>query len=147
MPEARAQLALAFDYGTRRIGLASGDSITGTSRPLTAVAVRDSGPDWRALDRQIKLLKPDVLVVGAPYNDDGSPSQIAPRVDDFATQLAARYQIAVERMDERYSSTEGASRLKELRASGQRPRALRKGDIDSAAAAILLAAWLATQRK
>jgi putative Holliday junction resolvase len=83
-------------------------------------------------------------VVGAPYNDDGSPGRIAAAADAFARQLAERYGLAVERADERYSSTAAHSLLREQRATGQRRRVLRKGDIDSAAAAVLLTAWLAT---
>ena len=63
----------------------------------------------------------------------------------FALELAQRYGLQVERMDEGYSSTEAGSLLREQRASGQRRRQVRKGDVDSAAAAVILASWLEAQ--
>ncbi len=144
MPETRRpRVALAFDFGLRRIGMAAGDTLTRTARPLRTVAVHDAGPDWIAIDREVAAHAPDLLVVGTPYNDDGTPTRLAPAVNAFADSLAQRYRLQVERMDERYSSTEAASRLREQRAAGTRKRAVRKGDIDSAAAAIILDSWLA----
>jgi putative Holliday junction resolvase len=101
-----------------------------------------TGPDWLAVDRVVRDLSPDLLLVGAPYNDDGSPARIAAPATAFAAALAQRYNLPVERVDERYSSTAAESRLREQRASGERRRAVRKGDVDSAAAAIILASWL-----
>ena len=138
----KARIVVAFDFGLRRIGVAVGDTLTRTAAPHATVACHDSGPDWPAIDRAMRSLGPDLLVVGAPYNDDGSPGRIAAAADAFAAQLAERYKLAVERADERYSSTAAHSLLREQRASGQRRRTVRKGDIDSAAAAVLLAAWL-----
>jgi putative Holliday junction resolvase len=141
----KARVAMAFDFGLRRIGLASGDSLTRSASPLATVAHHGSGPDWPTLDRQVRTLGPDVLVVGVPYNDDGSPGTLAPGADAFAAALRARYGLPVERVDERYSSTAAESLLREQRASGQRRRQVAKGDIDSAAAAVMLASWLEQQ--
>ncbi len=136
---------ICFDFGLRRIGLASGDTLTRTATPLATVAHHDSGPDWPAIDRQVKLLGPDLVVVGVPYNEDGSPGTLAPRAGAFAQALGERYGLEVARIDERYSSTAAHSLLREQRASGQRRRQLGKGDIDSAAAAVMLASWLEQQ--
>jgi putative Holliday junction resolvase len=141
----KAQVVMSFDFGLRRIGLASGDTLTRTATPLTTVAHHDTGPDWTAIDRQVRSLGPDLLVVGVPYNDDGSPGSIAASADAFARALGARYSLKVDRVDERYSSTAAESLLREQRASGQRRRQLTKGDIDSAAAAVMLASWLEQQ--
>jgi putative Holliday junction resolvase len=137
-----ARVVLAFDFGLRRIGLASGDTLTRTAAPRVTVAHGDAGPDWLAIDREVRSLGPALLVVGAPYNDDGSPGRLAPLADRFATALADRYRMPVHRMDERYSSTAAHSLLSEQRASGQRRKAVQKGDLDSAAAAIILTSWL-----
>jgi putative Holliday junction resolvase len=137
-----ARIVVGFDFGLRRIGVAVGDTVTRTAAPHATLACHDSGPDWQAVDRAVRSLGPHLLVVGAPYNDDGSPGRIASAADAFAAQLAQRYGLAVERADERYSSTAAHSLLREQRATGQRRRAVRKGDIDSAAAAVLLTAWL-----
>jgi putative Holliday junction resolvase len=144
-PRVKTRLVLAFDFGLRRIGLASGDTLTRSATPLSTVAHHDTGPDWTAIDRQVRALGPDLLVVGAPYNDDGTPGSLAARVDQFARTLADRYGLEVARIDERYSSTEAQSLLREQRASGQRRRQVSKGDIDSAAAAVMLASWLEQQ--
>ena len=145
MPEARARVVLAFDFGLKRIGIASGDTLTRTAAPRGTFANSTSGPDWAGIDREIRLLGPDLLVVGAPYNDDGSPGRIAGLATAFAQQLAQRYGLNVERMDEGYSSTEAGSVLREQRATGQRRKAVRKGDVDSTAAAIILESWLGAQ--
>lgn len=143
----RARIIAGFDFGLRRIGVAVGDTLTRTATPHATVACHDAGPDWVALDKVIRALGPDLLVVGAPYNDDGSPGRIAAAADAFAAELGARYKLAVERADERFSSTEAASLLREQRASGQRRRSVKKGDVDSAAAAVLLAGWLENNRQ
>lgn len=149
MPEGgpRARIVVAFDFGLRRIGIAVGDTLTGTAAPHGTVAHHSQEPDWQAIDRAVRTLGPDLLVVGAPYNDDGSPGRIAPLADAFAAQLATRYGLEVQRADERFSSTAAHSLLREQRASGQRRRAVQKGDIDSAAAAVLLTGWLERQRR
>jgi putative holliday junction resolvase len=145
MTEARARVVLAFDYGLKRIGIASGDTLTRTAAPRGTLSNSSTGPDWPGIDREIRLLGPDLLVVGAPYSDDCSPARIAGLASAFATQLAQRYGLKVERMDEGYSSTEAGSLLREQRATGQRRKVVRKGDVDSAAAAIILESWLGAQ--
>jgi putative holliday junction resolvase len=145
MAEARARVVLAFDFGLKRIGIASGDTLTRTAAPRGTLANSTAGPDWSGIDREIRLLGPDMLVVGAPYNDDGSPGRIADLATAFAQELAQRYRLKVERMDESYSSTEAGSLLREQRATGQRRKPVRKGDVDSTAAAIILESWLGAQ--
>jgi len=138
----KPQLILAFDFGLKRIGIAGGDTLTKSAAPLTTVAHHTSGPDWPAIQRQIKGFGPGLLLVGAPYNDDGSPGRLAAAADAFAKELAERTGLTVARVDERYSSTAAHSRLREQRAAGERRRRVAKEDIDSAAAAIMLAGWL-----
>jgi len=142
---ARPRVVLAFDYGQKRIGIASGDTLTRTAAPRGTYANGPSGPDWPGIDREVRLLAPDLLVVGAPYNDDGTPGRMEGLAGAFALELAQRYGLPIERMDEGYSSAEAGSLLREQRASGQRRRIVRKGDVDSAAAAIILQSWLGAQ--
>lgn len=137
----KVQLVLAFDFGLKRIGIAGGDTLTRSAAPLATVAHHSHGPDWPAIEREIARYGPGLLLVGAPYNDDGSPGSIAAAADAFAQSLAERTGLAVARVDERYTSTAAHSRLREQRAAGERRR-VAKGDIDSAAAAIMLASWL-----
>ncbi|MGH8253034.1 MAG: Holliday junction resolvase RuvX [Steroidobacteraceae bacterium] len=133
---------MCFDFGLRRIGVASGDAITRTAAPLKAVGHGDSGPDWAAIERLLSDYRPAMLVVGFPYNEDGSAGSMAAAASAFATALAQRFGIDVARVDERYSSQEAAAELKQRRASGARRRRVQRADVDSVAAAIILERWL-----
>jgi putative Holliday junction resolvase len=146
MPEAHRaapRIALAFDYGRRRIGMAAGDTLTATAAPRPAVAAHDGVPDWNAIAREILALSPHVLVVGVPYNADGTEGSMAQATRDFGQALRQRFALPVEHVDEHGSSLEAGRTLKEQRASGQRRRRVQRQDIDSAAAAVILRRWLA----
>jgi len=134
--------ALAFDFGLRRIGVASGHSLTGAAAPLATVGNGEHGPDWQAIAALVQAYKPAVLVVGNPYNADGSPSAMSAAASGFATALGQRLQLPVERVDERWSSREASAELQQRRAAGTRRRRVQRADIDSAAAAIILERWL-----
>jgi len=138
---------LAFDFGLKRIGVASGDTLTGTAAPRPALAVTRQGPDWTCIERELRELHPQQLVVGAPYNADGSPGALAPAARRFATELEQRFGLPVNMVDERWSSLEANAALKSRRASGERRRRISKEDIDSAAAAVILERWLAGEGK
>lgn len=136
-------IVLAFDFGFKRIGLASGDTLTRNAAPRPAVAVSHSGPDWIAIDRELRSLRPQILVVGAPYNADGTPGTMAPAARRFAAELEKRFGLPVNMVDERWSSLEANEALKAQRASGERRKRIRREDIDSAAAAVILKRWFA----
>jgi putative holliday junction resolvase len=135
-------MALGFDFGLRRIGVAAGDTLTQAAAPLTAVRHGEHGPDWPAIDRLLGDYRPTVLVVGYPYNDDGSAGALADAASGFAAALAQRYGLPVARVDERFSSQEASSELRARRAAGTRRRRVQRADIDSLAAAIILERWL-----
>jgi putative holliday junction resolvase len=136
------QTVLAFDFGLKRIGIAAGDTLTATAAPRPAVAVHQTGPDWDAIAREVRMLTPRLFVVGAPYNTDGSPGALAPAARRFATELERRFGLPVNMVDERWSSLEATAALKAQRSSGERRKRVRKEDIDSAAAAVILERWL-----
>ncbi len=142
MPDA-VQAILAFDFGFKRIGIASGDTLTRTAAPRAASQARNGEPDWADLAKHIKALQPKLLVVGEPYNADGTPSSIAPAVHRFVAELESRFGLPVKLVDERWSSLEAAAALKAQRASGERKRRVTREDIDSAAAAVILNRWFA----
>jgi putative Holliday junction resolvase len=137
------QTVLAFDFGLKRIGLATGDTLTRTAGPRPAVRVGASGPDWAAIEREVRSLRPHLIVVGAPYNADGSPGALASAASAFAAEIERRFGIPVQRVDERFSSLQASERLKAQRASGERRRRIRREDIDSLAATVILERWLA----
>lgn len=137
----REMTALGLDYGQRRIGVAVGSAGSGGGTPLGVVANRGNEPDWQSLDRLVREWRPEVLVVGKPFNLDGSDHGLTPLIDRFCAQLSDRYALPVVRVDERLSSLEAAERLREARAGGRRGRRVRKGDIDAMSAVVLLESW------
>jgi putative holliday junction resolvase len=138
---AAPRIILAFDYGRRRIGVASGDTLSGGATPLGSVAVDSGAVRWDSIAALVRDYRPAVLVVGLPYNADGSESDSARRARHFAAELAQRYALPVELVDERYSSLEAEARLKGDRASGLRRRRVTKSDVDARAACVILERW------
>jgi putative Holliday junction resolvase len=136
-----ARTVLSFDYGLRRIGVAVGNTLTGTAEGLATVAAQDGVPDWAAIDRHVADWRPQEIVVGVPYNMRGADG-IAAAALRFAGELQGRYGIGVHRVDERLSSREAEDELRERRRSGAKPRRVRRGDVDREAARLLLLQWL-----
>jgi putative holliday junction resolvase len=134
---------MALDYGLRRLGVANGDTLTRTARPLATVPVADRGPEWPVLDRLVAEWAPARFVVGIPYNAEGRDGPLTARIRGFADELGHRYGKPVELLDEHLTSREAEDRLRQRRSSGQRQRRVRHEDIDPVAAAVLLEQWLA----
>jgi len=135
-------VALGFDFGTRRIGVSAGDSLTNGARPIGVVAAYAGTPDWPPLERFIRDWAPRTLIVGVPYNMDGSEGSLTAAAIQFAEELKQRFGLPVIPVDERLSSREAESILRSQRASGARLRRVRHDDVDSAAACVLLEQWL-----
>ena len=117
---------LGFDFGSRRIGVAIGNRLTGHARPLTTIDAVDTEARWKALGAVIDQWQPVALAVGIPLHPDGAPHAMTARCERFARQLEGRYRLPVLRIDERYSSA-----VVEC-----------EGDVDAAAAAVILQQWL-----
>jgi putative holliday junction resolvase len=141
-------IVVALDFGLKRIGIASGDTLTRTANPRSTLANGLHGPDWSAIDRVLKDLRPARLAVGEPYNADGSPSALTEAARRFAAELSRRSALPVDLVDERHSSQDAEERLREMRATGQRGRRVTREDVDAVAAAVILERWFAesTQR-
>ena len=118
---------LAFDFGTRRIGVAVGNTLTASARPLGAVTVGGDAA-FEAIGRLIAEWQPDALVVGVPVHPDGAPHENTRRAQRFARRLEGRFHLPVHEVDERWTTTEA--------------KALGARDLDAAAAAILLEQYL-----
>lgn len=131
MPEIGALRAMGFDFGTQRIGVAVGQTVSGTAEALTILPARDGQPRWDEVEALISEWQPDVLIVGDPINMDGSDSDICLRARKFARRLEGRFGIRTELVDERLSSFEA------------REGADRDQAIDHEAARIILQSWLA----
>ena len=135
------ETVLAFDFGLKRIGIASGDSLTRSAAPRPAAISGAHGPDWLAITREVRALAPGRLVVGAPYNADGTDGALSAKARAFAEELERRFALPVHLVDERFSSLEASAALTARRASGARRRRIARADIDSAAAAVILGRW------
>jgi putative Holliday junction resolvase len=133
---------LAIDFGLRRIGIATAVLITRTASPLTTLPAADGEPEWGKLDSLVKEWQPDLIVVGLPYNSDGSWSEMSSLAQDFAAKLQDRYKLPVDLIDERYTSAEAGSLLKEQRRQGIRNKKLHKEDVDALAAQLIAESWM-----
>ena len=105
---------MAFDFGTKNIGIAIGQEITKTASTFYSIHANDGIPDWAELDMLVKEWNPNLFVVGDPLNMDGTRSKIQDSSDKFSTALNKRYDIDLERTDERLSSREAKERLENI---------------------------------
>jgi len=119
---------LAFDFGTARVGVATGNSLTASATPLCTLAVQGEAR-FEAIGRLIAEWRPAALVVGVPFHPDGAAHVNTERARRFARRLKARFGLPVHEVDERYTTTAA-------RSGGAR-------DLDAAAAALILEQFLA----
>lgn len=136
-----AQIILAFDYGTRRIGVASGNTLTRTAQAVTTVDCAAGNPPWESIDRLLRDYRPAQLVVGLPYNMDGTATLLTEVSRSFARDLQVRYTLPVALVDERLSSREAEAQLRDARAHGLKRHRTTRADVDMIAARILLERW------
>ena len=95
---------LGFDYGTERIGVAVGQTLTETASPLTTLDAHGRDPDWAAIDRLVKEWRPAALIIGIPRNMDGTDSEMTARASRFLRQLRARHRLPTFGVDERLTT-------------------------------------------
>ncbi|MBX9762010.1 MAG: Holliday junction resolvase RuvX [Pseudomonadaceae bacterium] len=132
------RLLLGFDYGTKQIGVAVGQVITGQARELCILKAQNGVPDWQKVEALVKEWQPDAIVVGLPLNMDGSKSEMSERAEKFARRLNGRFNLPVHTHDERLTTYEAkGQRLQQGQNSGYRER-----PVDALAAALLLQGWL-----
>jgi putative Holliday junction resolvase len=124
---AHCQLFLAFDYGLKRTGVASGNRLTRSATPQATIAA-EGDARFVQIAQRVKEWQPDALVVGVPFHPDGAPHENTARALKFARQLRGRHGLPVFEVDERYSTTEAHS--------------LGAKDADAASACIILEQFL-----
>ena len=105
------RVVMAFDFGLKNIGIAIGQEITKTASTFYSINAEDGQPNWPELDKIINEWNPNLFVVGDPFNMDGSRSKIQDLSDRFSKSLNKRYDINIEKTDERLSSREAKERL------------------------------------
>ncbi len=135
------RLILAFDFGTRRIGVAVGNELLHSARELTPLPARDGIPDWNVVTRLIEEWQPDLFVVGLPLSMDGTESLMSTRARKFGNRLHGRYGKPCEMVDER-GSTQEAKRI--AHTAGHRGN-YREESVDGIAAVLILEGWFAHQ--
>ena len=128
---------LAFDFGTRRIGVALGNALTRIARPLTMIDREASAARFEAIASLIDEWRPDILIVGRPLHADGSEHEMTARAERFARQLSGRFGLQVTCVDERYTTLAADA---ELAGAGVRGR-WRKAARDAVAAQLILQSW------
>ncbi|MEQ8954208.1 MAG: Holliday junction resolvase RuvX [Gammaproteobacteria bacterium] len=127
---------MAFDFGTHRIGVAIGQSLTGTAQAVCVLKARDGKPDWDQVQALIEEWRPDVFVVGLPYNMDGSECELLALAKKFANRIKERFSRPCYGMDERLSSVAAIEQVIEEGGTLKKSKA-----IDDIAAQIILENW------
>ena len=127
---------LCFDFGTKRIGVAYGNSLTGGGQALSEIKARDGIPSWDEIQQLLHQLQPDVLLTGLPLNMDGTENAMCQRARKFARRLHGRYGKPSYLWDERLSSAEAKS----LRPSDN----YKRDAVDSLAAVMILQSWFSS---
>lgn len=140
MAGAGQRLILAFDFGTRRIGVAVGNELLASASALEPLPARDGIPDWNVVTRLIEEWRPDLFVVGLPLNMDGSESEMSLRARKFGKRLYGRYGKPCEMVDERGSTSEAKAIAREAGHRGN----YREEGVDGLAAQLILEGWFAS---
>lgn len=123
-------IIICFDYGLARIGVAVGNMLTKTARPLRIISWKTNEQKWKEITSLLSEWTPAAIVVGVPRHADGEPNAMTATCQKFANQLEGRFHLPVVREDERFSSVEA-----ERENSGA-------DYIDDEAAAVILEQWL-----
>lgn len=135
------ETVLGFDFGAKRIGIASGQTFTGHANPLQTLTNVNNKPDWETIERLIKEWKPQALIVGLPYLLDGKETEMTLRADKFGRRLHGRFGLPVFTISETLSSFEAEEQLKQHKKIGKQ----NKDEIDKLAAALITETWLQQQ--
>jgi len=135
MTMTQARTVMAFDYGSKRIGVAVGQTVSATATPLEVLRAKDGCPAWQDVARLIDTWAPDLLVVGMPSNDDDAPHRLEPAITRFSRRLRGRYRLPLEFVDERLSSYAASGAVGNQR-----------GEVDAMAAKMILETWFERAR-
>lgn len=131
------QNVMGFDFGSQKMGIAIGNSLTATAQPLPLFPMRDGIPDWDKLEQLIAEWQPDLCVVGLPLNMDDSESELSARARKFARRLKHRINKPVWMIDERLTTREARHTLQSYQQQGHG----KKTSADSLAAVMLIESW------
>lgn len=128
---------LGFDFGTTRMGVAIGQSITGSATPLAPLKAKEGIPNWGEITKLVDEWLPDAFVVGLPLDMDGSENEMCQRARKFAKRLHGRFNRPYHMMDERLSSYEAKGQV--IARGGNRN--FKENSVDGLAAQMILETW------
>lgn len=128
---------LAFDFGTRRIGIAKGNSLLAVAQPLTTIDAEKNEIRFARIAELVSEWQPSGLIVGLPCNDDGTPHEMTALCRRFANRLKGRFSLPTILIDERYTSAAASSALNEQGVHGRKQKSV----IDQYAAQQILQAY------
>lgn len=134
------KIFIGFDFGTKNIGVAVGQEITGTASPQHSLDAKNGEPNWQEVDALIKSWEPAALVVGIPFRMDGSEQHTTHAARHFSKQLQQRYALPVHHVDERLTTKEARHQLHEQGGYAK----IASSNIDSLAAKLILEQWMKT---
>ncbi|MCJ8301802.1 Holliday junction resolvase RuvX [Shewanella sp.] len=128
---------LGFDYGTKSIGIAIGQSLTGTGNPIGSIKAVDGIPKWEEIGMLIEEWQPDIVVVGLPLNMDGTEQEMTQRAKKFANRINGRFGVKIATQDERLTTADAKARLFEFGGF----KALTKGQVDAMSAVLIIESY------
>lgn len=129
---------LAFDFGAKRIGVATGETLLGTAHPLTVIRAESNDDRLNAVAELVREWQPTQLVVGRPTHMDGTPHEMTRLAEKFGERLARRFNLPVAYADERLTSLDAETRLREAGRDAKSAKPV----LDAVAAQLILQTWL-----
>lgn len=132
---------LGFDFGMKNIGVAVGQELTHTANPLTVIKAREGIPNWGQIQALIDQWQPQQLIVGLPFNMDGTEQEMTQAARRFGNRLNGRFHLPVEWQDERLSTFEALDQL----GIQSKMQSNNREDVDRISAQLILQSWLNQQ--
>ena len=136
------EVYIAFDYGLKKTGVAIAQSITKMASPLLSLKMNNGEPNWEDIDLIFESFKPNCAIFGMPTKQNNDSNSLTNRINSFSSKIEKRYQISIGFINEHLTSKIAKDKLKEQRQEGILLRQIKKGQIDSMAATIILQEWM-----
>ena len=137
--------AMGFDFGTKRIGVATGQDLTGTAQGVATVGNSGKNGPWNEIEELIHQWQPDMLVVGLPLGKEGAETRLSTAARQFGTELASRFSRPVHYIDETLTSRVAESLVAEATPAGKRMIGRQQGLRDQIAAELILSTFFNEQ--
>ena len=137
--------AMGFDFGTKRIGVAAGQNLTGTAQGIATVSNSTKDGPWEEIQGLIGQWQPDILVVGLPLGKDRTETPLSNTARDFGAELASRFKLPVDYIDETLTSRAAENLVSEATPSGKRVIGKRQELRDQISAELILSTYFYEQ--